>query len=193
MGSANFLYVADSKLCTRETLKHIHEQRGRFITVLPRTRKEDARFKAWLQTHPPAWEEVARKPHPRWQHGPPDLFRAIPSPIPDADGFRLFWYESSHKMERDAQARRDALQAAWTALEALAAKIHGPRPRGRTRAAVAAAVEGILASTGAARWVAYQVVPVVSLDLLIGSLLALGASKRELSRIISARSPAPAA
>jgi len=160
VGSANFLYVADSKLCTRDTLKHIHEHGGRFLTVLPRTRKEDARFKAWLQTHTPAWEEVARKPHPRWKHGPPDVFRAVPSPIPDADGFRLFWYESSHKMERDAQARRDALHAAWKALEAFAAKLHGPRPRVRTRAAVAAAVEGILASTGAARWVAYQVVPV---------------------------------
>jgi ribosome-binding protein aMBF1 (putative translation factor) len=35
--------------------------------------------------------------------------------------------------------------------------------------------------------------PSVSLDLLIRSLLALGASNRELSRIISDRSPAPAA
>lgn len=35
--------------------------------------------------------------------------------------------------------------------------------------------------------------PSVSLDLLIRSLLVLGTSPRELSRIISARSPAPAA
>jgi transposase len=157
VGSPNFLYVADSKLCTRETLKHIHEHGGRFLTVLPRTRKEDALFKAWLQTHTPAWEEVARKPHPRWKDGPPDVFRAIPSPIPDADGFRLFWYESSHKLERDAQARRDALQKAWKQLEELAARLQGPRPRFGTPAAVAKVVEGILATTGAARWVAYQV------------------------------------
>jgi len=157
VGGPNFLYVADSKLCTRETLKHIHEQGGRFLTVLPRTRKEDALFKAWLQTHTPAWAEVARKPHPRWKAGPPDVFRAIPSPIPDADGFRLFWYESSHKVERDAQARRDALQKAWKQLEELAARLQGPRPRFGTRAAVAAAVEAILAATGVARWVAYQV------------------------------------
>jgi transposase len=157
VGSANFLYVADSKLCTRETLKHIHEQGGRFLTVLPRTRKEDALFKAWLQTHTPAWEEVARKPHPRWKDGPPDVVRAILSPIPDADGFRLFWYESSHKQERDVQARRDALQKAWKQLEELAARLHGPRPRFGTRAAVAKAVEAILATTGTARWVAYAV------------------------------------
>ncbi len=35
--------------------------------------------------------------------------------------------------------------------------------------------------------------PSVSLDLLIRSLLVLGASRRELSRIISARPPVPAA
>jgi len=35
--------------------------------------------------------------------------------------------------------------------------------------------------------------PSVSLDLLIRSLLVLGASRRELSRIMSARSPVPAA
>lgn len=35
--------------------------------------------------------------------------------------------------------------------------------------------------------------PSVSLDLLIRSLLVLGTSRRELSRIISARSPVPAA
>jgi len=157
VGSANFLYVADSKLCTRETLKHIHEHGGRFITVLPRTRKEDALFKAWLQTHTPAWEEVARKPHPRWKDGPPDVFRATPSPIPDADGFHLFWYESSHKQERDAQARRDALQKAWKQLEELAARLQGPRPRFGTQAKVAGAVDELLATTGAARWVAYQV------------------------------------
>ena len=160
VGSANFLYVADSKLCTRETLKHIDERGGSFITVLPRSRKEDTLFKAWLQTHTPAWEEVARKPHPRCKHGPPDVFRAVASSIPDADGFRLLWYESSHKMERDAQARRTAIQTAWRGLADFAAKLQGPRPRRRTRAAVAATVEGLLAASGAARWVSYEVVPV---------------------------------
>jgi hypothetical protein len=35
--------------------------------------------------------------------------------------------------------------------------------------------------------------PSVSLDLLVRSLLILGISRRELSRLISARSPVPAA
>jgi transposase len=160
VGSPRFVYVADSKLCTRETLKYIDAHGGSFITVLPRRRKEDALFKTWLQTHTPAWEEVARKPHPRWKHGPPDVFRAVASPIPDADGFRLWWYESSHKIERDAQARQATIQTAWKGLEEFAAKLRGPRPRQRTPAAVAAAVEGLLAASGAERWISYKVEPV---------------------------------
>ncbi|KKM87351.1 hypothetical protein LCGC14_1269800 [marine sediment metagenome] len=41
-GSTQFLYVTDCKLCSRENLHHIHEAGGWFITVLPRTRKEDS-------------------------------------------------------------------------------------------------------------------------------------------------------
>jgi transposase len=49
-GRPDFLYVADSKLCTREQMGHIDRRGGRFVTVLPRTRREDA-----LQTSPGGW------------------------------------------------------------------------------------------------------------------------------------------
>ena len=38
VGHADFLYVADCKLCTRDNMSHIAGRRGRFLTVLPRTR-----------------------------------------------------------------------------------------------------------------------------------------------------------
>ncbi|MDQ2947041.1 MAG: hypothetical protein M3Y27_14050, partial [Acidobacteriota bacterium] len=34
-GRADFLYVADSKLCSYDNLDHIHRAGGRFVTVLP--------------------------------------------------------------------------------------------------------------------------------------------------------------
>jgi len=40
-GRTDFLYVADSKLCNREAMDHIHYEGGRLVTVLPRTRLED--------------------------------------------------------------------------------------------------------------------------------------------------------
>jgi transposase len=157
VGSARFLYVADSKLCTRGNLKHIHGQGGRFVTVLPRSRQEDRLFKDWLQTHLPEWQEVARRPHPRLAKGPPDVVRAFPSPVPDADGFRVVWYHSSQKMERDAQARSQAIQKAWKALEALQARLDAPRSRFRSRAAVAQAVEALLRQSDAGRWIEVEV------------------------------------
>ncbi|NIS82587.1 MAG: IS1634 family transposase, partial [Anaerolineales bacterium] len=50
VGHSEFLYVADSKLATRENLQYIHNQHGRFVTILPRTRREDAEFRQQLLT-----------------------------------------------------------------------------------------------------------------------------------------------
>lgn len=160
VGSANFLYVADSKLCVRGTLKHIDGNGGRFITVMPRTRKEDELFKDWLQQNVPSWEEVLRKPHPRLVDGPPDVIRAVDAPIPDGDGFRVVWYQSSHKMERDAQFRRQAIQSAWKALVELKERAGGPRSRFKSRAAVSKAAEDILRKHQAARWIWFEVTTV---------------------------------
>ena len=40
-GRAGFLYVADCKLATCDNMDHIASRGGRFLTVLPRTRRED--------------------------------------------------------------------------------------------------------------------------------------------------------
>ena len=44
-GRRDFLYVADSKLATRENMAYVHQRGGRFLTVLPRTRSEDEKFR----------------------------------------------------------------------------------------------------------------------------------------------------
>jgi transposase len=45
VGLADFLYVADCKLATSENMNYIARQQVRFITLLPRTRKEDQQFR----------------------------------------------------------------------------------------------------------------------------------------------------
>jgi transposase len=157
VGSEKFLYVADCKLCTRENLHHIAEAQGRFITVLPRTRKEDSLFKEWLLSHIPQWEEIVRYPHPRLKDGPPNILRAMKSPIPDADGYRLIWFHSSHKMERDAQSRRDQIVRAFKELETLKNKLEGPRCRYITIEGVEDAVSKILTHTAAKAWISYHI------------------------------------
>ena len=47
--STDFVYVADSKLATRRNLAHVAKYGGKFVTVLPRTRAEDMRFRKSLR------------------------------------------------------------------------------------------------------------------------------------------------
>ena len=157
VGHSKFLYVADCKLCTRENLRHIDGEEGWFITILPKSRKEDGLFRDWLQTNTPGWVEVDRKPHPRLLNGPDEVLMAIESPIPDADGFRVIWVFSSGKKERDFLARKGCMERAWKELDELRAKLEGPRCRYKMKEGVAKTVDEIIARTGAGRWISYQI------------------------------------
>lgn len=151
VGRPDFLYVADCKLCTRPAMAHIAGQGGRFLTVLPRTRREDAWFRDWMQTHDPEWVEVRRRRHPR-RHGPPDVYRVLESPVRSAEGYRIVWVWSSLKAEQDARSRQERIEKGIVAVEALETRLRGKRARFRDRATVAQAVDTDLRLAGAGRW-----------------------------------------
>jgi transposase len=154
LGRTNFLYVADSKLCSRAAMGHIAGRGGRFVTVLPRSRAEDGAFREHLQTHTPTWTEAARHPGPRL--GDPDeVYATTPAPLPSAEGYRIVWVHSTAKAGCDAAARQARTEAGVAAIEALDAKLAGPRSRFKTRAAVEQAATAALTDAHAARWVTY--------------------------------------
>lgn len=157
VGHPKFLYVADCKLCSRESLRHINGQNGWFVTILPKSRREDGLFRDWLQTNTPNWVEIDSKPHPRLVDGPREILMAAESPIPDADGFRVLWVLSSAKKERDFLSRKGSLERAWKELHELKQKLEGPRCRYRTKVGIAKAADEIIARCGAERWVTYQI------------------------------------
>src|SRR6266540_3599670 len=90
LGRRDFLYVADSKLCSGEAMRHIDGQEGRFVTVLPRTRGEDKWFRDWIQTNQPQWTEAIRLPGERIGDLP-RVWSTFPSPLPSAEGYRIIW------------------------------------------------------------------------------------------------------
>src|SRR5438309_5599733 len=57
-GRRDFLYVADCKLATAENMAHLHQHGGRSLTVLPRTRAEDAAFRAAVREGKARWRTV---------------------------------------------------------------------------------------------------------------------------------------
>jgi transposase len=121
VGHANFLYVADSKLCTHPNMSFIASAHGRFLTVMPRTRTEYSWFRDYLQGHPLEWREVHREPNPRRRDGPDMVYHGLESPQRSAEGYRVLWYRSSQKEEQDRQNRRGRLDRAHAQLQALQA------------------------------------------------------------------------
>jgi len=156
VGRADFLYVADCKLANRQAMDHIASHGGRFVTVLPRSRKEDAEFRDWLCDHQPDWAEAHRQPGRR--HGDPDdVWHITPAPSPSAEGYRIIWARSSAKIDRDAEARRARIAKGITALDDLNQRLASPRTRIRTVVAIEAAVTAALDAAGAARWIGFHV------------------------------------
>ena len=156
-GHAGFLYVADCKLASEEAMRHIDRGGGRFITVLPRSRKEDAAFRAWMQDHQPAWAEAHREPGARLGH-PDQVWSTCDAPAPSAEGYRVVWVHDNGKQQRDAATRARRIEKAVAAVEDdLAARVGSPRSRLRTAAAVHAAARDAIAAADATRWVRYAV------------------------------------
>jgi transposase len=144
VGGPNFLYVADCKLASSDNLRHIAKRKGRFVSVLPGTRREDGEFRKQLRERPQTltW---------RWLYDVTDergkvidTYWACEQERLSVEGWRLWWFRSQGKTERDVQARARRLERAVAALGALQERLAGARTRLRTRPQVQEAVTKIL-------------------------------------------------
>ena len=156
LGRTDFLYVADCKLATRANMDHIHHGRGRFVSILPASRAEDARFREWVIDHEPGWAHACQRPARR-QDEPDDIYDTVQAPWPSAEGYRIVWIRSSAKTIRDADARHDRIARGIAALDELNQRLASPKTRIKTVVAVQAAAAAALDKAGAARWIGYQI------------------------------------
>jgi len=161
LGRADFLYVADSKLCSRAAMGHITGNGGRFVTILPRSRAEDGAFREYLQTHSPVWTEAARRAGGRLGEVD-EVYSTTGAPLPSAEGYRITWVHSTAKASRDAAGRQARLEAGVAALEALDVKLAGPRSRFKTRVAVEQGATTAVTGAHAERWVTFTVTETIS-------------------------------
>lgn len=146
VGSSDFLYVADSKLCSKDNMSLIAQNDGRFLTVMPRTRAEDARFRTWVRNNSVNWSLVYRQANPRGKDKPEVVYHGFEDAQGSQEGYRILWYLSSQKQQRDQETRQKKLHKTRKRLEQL-------RPRGRgpafaTAAAARAAAERVLHESG---------------------------------------------
>jgi transposase len=145
-GRRDFLYVADCKLTTAEDMADLHQRGGRFLSVLPRTRGEDATFRTLVRDGRTRWRHIHDKTDD--EGDVVDRFSVHEPEATSAEGYRLIWYHSTRKAERDVLARHRRIERASGRLAELREKLASPRTRYRERAKVAEAVEAILRDGG---------------------------------------------
>ena len=163
LGAASFTYVADCKLATRDNLDHIASRGGRFLTILPRTRKEDETGRAWIAGGEVQWHEIARAPGRR-KADPEDIYWAAEAPTCSAEGHRIVWVRSADKRARDALVRGERIERARAALGALAERLASGRSKMKSLVAVEEAAAAALTDAGARRWVRCEVTDTVELE-----------------------------
>src|SRR5439155_365349 len=137
-GRRDFLYVADCKLATGGNMAHIHQNGGRFLTVLPRTRGEDATFRTTVREGQARWRQIHDKLDDDGRLI--DRYRTHEPEAITAEGYRLVWYHGARKAELDALTRHKRIERATTSLSELRAKLTSPRTRYRDHAKVTLAV-----------------------------------------------------
>jgi transposase len=157
VGNANFLYVADCKLASVENMTHIATRGGRFVTVLPRGRKEDKQFRERLRgvADTVRWKtlyEVKNK-----DGEPVDRWTVCDDEALSADGFRLLWFHSTRKAALDVATRQRRISKTVQALTDLRGKLTAPRTRFRQRQPVEQAVERLLAEHEAGNWMTVKI------------------------------------
>jgi transposase len=151
-GGVDFLYTADSKLASFDNVAHIHARGGRFLSVLPASRREDRIFRDWIVTNTPEWTEAQRRPSRDAEH-PEDVLSTYEDHLPSADGHRIIWIHSTAKARRDATRRHQAIAKAIVAIDALNVRLSSPRCRIKTAVAAETEAREAIAEIGATRWV----------------------------------------
>jgi len=120
----DFLYVADSKLCTDEQLSYIDNRGGRAVTIIPETWNEVKSFIVNLRKTTKIKDIIWRrlKPGSKDQKEYFSVFRGDYSTT--KRGYRIHWIYSNEKRKRDRESREKQLKKVEQHLALLNGKIN---------------------------------------------------------------------
>jgi transposase len=123
-GCPDFLYVADSKLCTDEQLSYIVDQGGRAVTIIPETWNEVELFKEKLRKTKKAKDIIWRRRKPG-SDDKNEYFSAFKGDyFTTKRGYKIHWIYSSEKRKRDRENREKHLKKVEQRLAVLNGKIN---------------------------------------------------------------------
>ena len=144
LGRDDFIYVADSKLCTKKNLEYVSGYGGKFVTILPRSRAEDKKFRKTLRDGGDVrWRRLLEIENKRRKDGPPDIYwTTSDGPDRTTEGYRIIWCRSSQKSVVDSEAREALLRKTEAELRELSTRVN--RGSLRKKSSISKAAKTIL-------------------------------------------------
>lgn len=121
---SDFVYVADSKVCTKKQLNHITRNGGRVITIVPKTWKAGKEVREELRkgkkiTKNLIWRRVIDPVMDEYEY-----FSLLTRKIKTEDGHRVYWIYSNKKKEKDKELRERKLKRTENNLKNIESKLN---------------------------------------------------------------------
>lgn len=123
LSCTDFIYVADSKLASEPNLKKIDQWGGKFVTVMPRTWKEDADFRLLAKNDKVKWHHLLSRSNSR-KKSSTDHYYLAEGNYKTKQGYHLYWIRSTQKTEQDIETRTNRIHLSIDELRALQPKLN---------------------------------------------------------------------
>jgi len=120
----DFIYVADSKLATEMNLQKISVWHGLFVSVMPRTWKEDELFRNKVRRGKIKWKHILSRKNNRKPDSKRDRYYVAQGDYETSHGYRLHWIRSTQKAEQDVETRNRRIYRALEELRKIEPKLN---------------------------------------------------------------------
>ncbi len=125
VGRADFLYVADCKVCTEKQLSYITQHGGRVVTIMPDTWAEVESFKEELKKKKKSKTILWRRRQPNTVDEETETFSCFDgSHRTTKRSYSIYWIYTTEKKKRDRAARAARLQKVERELTCLMGKLN---------------------------------------------------------------------
>lgn len=155
LGRADFIYVADCKLATKENLHKLSAWQGRFVSVMPRSWREDESFRHLVRQGQIQWKHMLSRKNDRKPESKLDRYYVAEGDYHTTSGYRLHWIRSTQKAEQDEETRARRIERALDALRNIQTKLNAYKLKSRKQ--IEQAVKRILQEHHCQQLIRYEI------------------------------------
>jgi transposase len=152
---SDFIYVADCKLATEENLQKISVWNGLFVSVMPRTWKEDETFRKKVRSGKISWKHILSRKNNRKPESKHDRYYVAEGDYKTSHGYRLHWIRSTQKAEQDVETRTRHINRALAELRYIETKLNTYNLKQRKQ--ISRRIEKILEDEGCKKLIQYEI------------------------------------